>query len=53
MRSFRIFINGIMLDAMLILAFSPLDWKFPVWLWIMAIAEPVLGGLAIKRGSNE
>lgn len=30
-----------MIAAMLILAFGPLDWEFPWWIWLIAIVDAI------------
>lgn len=35
-----------LLAAMLVLAFGPLDWPFPWWLWILALLE--VGYITVK-----
>ena len=35
----------IFLGACLILAYGPLDWEFPWWVWAFTLTEAVAGGI--------
>lgn len=36
-----------LLGGMLILAYGPLDWTFPKWLWALALAGPIFGAMIL------
>ena len=40
--------SDLTLGAMLILAFGPLDWRFPAWLWAIIIIGRVLRAVTVR-----
>lgn len=37
-----------MFAVLLVLAYGPLDWSFPVWVWGLSLIAPVLATLLVS-----
>lgn len=46
----NISVGGILMTAMLVLGFGPLDWTFPWWLWVLCFVDAICALLASSLG---